>query len=95
MCPPLFDCLLARCNDVGLLAEELDPQTGRMRGRDQGLQLKLFAMSVRRGKLARFTMHTRPLGRALLSGQSGLSVALQARHRGSDTRPFGVQPCPA
>jgi GH15 family glucan-1,4-alpha-glucosidase len=28
----LFERLLSRCNDVGLLAEELDPQTGRMLG---------------------------------------------------------------
>ncbi|MGH6944662.1 MAG: glycoside hydrolase family 15 protein [Geminicoccaceae bacterium] len=28
----LFERLLARCNDVGLLAEELDPRTGRMLG---------------------------------------------------------------
>src|SRR5262249_12295030 len=28
----LFDRLLSRCNDVGLLAEELDPRTGRMLG---------------------------------------------------------------
>jgi GH15 family glucan-1,4-alpha-glucosidase len=28
----LFDRLLLRCNDVGLLAEELDPATGRMLG---------------------------------------------------------------
>jgi len=28
----LFDRLLARCNDVGLLAEELEPTTGRMLG---------------------------------------------------------------
>ncbi|MEO5881008.1 MAG: glycoside hydrolase family 15 protein [Caldimonas sp.] len=28
----LFEALLARCNDVGLLAEELDPRTGRMLG---------------------------------------------------------------
>jgi GH15 family glucan-1,4-alpha-glucosidase len=28
----LFDRLLARCNDVGLLAEQLDPSTGRMLG---------------------------------------------------------------
>jgi len=28
----LFERLLARCNDVGLLAEELDPHTGRMLG---------------------------------------------------------------
>ena len=28
----LFERLLARCNDVGLLAEEFDPQTGRMLG---------------------------------------------------------------
>jgi GH15 family glucan-1,4-alpha-glucosidase len=28
----LFELLLARCNDVGLLAEEFDPQTGRMLG---------------------------------------------------------------
>src|SRR5580700_2926743 len=28
----LFDRLLGRCNDVGLLAEELDPLTGRMLG---------------------------------------------------------------
>jgi GH15 family glucan-1,4-alpha-glucosidase len=28
----LFDRLLARCNDVGLLAEELDPLSGRMLG---------------------------------------------------------------
>ena len=28
----LFDCLLSRCNDVGLLAEEFDPLTGRMLG---------------------------------------------------------------
>ena len=26
----LFERLLSRCNDVGLLAEELDPQSGRM-----------------------------------------------------------------
>jgi GH15 family glucan-1,4-alpha-glucosidase len=28
----LFERLLARCNDVGLLAEEFDPATGRMLG---------------------------------------------------------------
>jgi GH15 family glucan-1,4-alpha-glucosidase len=28
----LFDRLLARCNDVGLLAEEVDPLSGRMLG---------------------------------------------------------------
>jgi GH15 family glucan-1,4-alpha-glucosidase len=28
----LFERLLTRCNDVGLLAEEFDPQTGRMLG---------------------------------------------------------------
>ena len=28
----LFTRLLSRCNDVGLLAEELDPLTGRMLG---------------------------------------------------------------
>jgi GH15 family glucan-1,4-alpha-glucosidase len=28
----LFGRLLARCNDVGLLAEEVDPMTGRMLG---------------------------------------------------------------
>ncbi len=28
----LFDRLLSRCNDVGLLAEEFDPLTGRMLG---------------------------------------------------------------
>jgi GH15 family glucan-1,4-alpha-glucosidase len=28
----LFDRLISRCNDVGLLAEELDPLTGRMLG---------------------------------------------------------------
>jgi GH15 family glucan-1,4-alpha-glucosidase len=28
----LFDRLLARCNDVGLLAEELDPVSGHMLG---------------------------------------------------------------
>ena len=28
----LFERLLARCNDVGLLAEEFDPLTGRMLG---------------------------------------------------------------
>ncbi len=28
----LFECLLSRCNDVGLLAEEIDPLTGRMLG---------------------------------------------------------------
>ena len=28
----LFECLLSRCNDVGLLAEEIDPLTGAMLG---------------------------------------------------------------
>jgi len=28
----LFERLLSRCNDVGLLAEEIDPKTGRMLG---------------------------------------------------------------
>jgi GH15 family glucan-1,4-alpha-glucosidase len=28
----LFERLLTRCNDVGLLAEEFDPLTGRMLG---------------------------------------------------------------
>jgi GH15 family glucan-1,4-alpha-glucosidase len=28
----LFERLLSRCNDVGLLAEEFDPVTGRMLG---------------------------------------------------------------
>ena len=28
----LFERLLSRCNDVGLLAEEFDPLTGRMLG---------------------------------------------------------------
>ena len=28
----VFERLLARCNDVGLFAEEFDPQNGRMLG---------------------------------------------------------------
>ncbi|HJU25776.1 MAG TPA: glycoside hydrolase family 15 protein, partial [Rhodanobacteraceae bacterium] len=28
----LFESLLSRCNDVGLLAEEFDPRSGRMLG---------------------------------------------------------------
>jgi GH15 family glucan-1,4-alpha-glucosidase len=33
----LFDRLLARCNDVGLLAEQVDPLTGRMLGNSHRL----------------------------------------------------------
>ena len=39
-----------------------------------------------------------PFGAAAVlrgAGQSGIPLVLQARHRGWDTRPFGVQPCPA
>jgi GH15 family glucan-1,4-alpha-glucosidase len=31
----LFDRLLVRCSDVGLLSEELDPETRRMLGKFQ------------------------------------------------------------
>jgi hypothetical protein len=34
----LFERLLTRCNDVGLLAEEFDPASGRMLGNFPGLQ---------------------------------------------------------
>jgi GH15 family glucan-1,4-alpha-glucosidase len=73
----LFDRLLSRCNDVGLLAEEFDPVTGRMLGNFPQAYSHVGLINC----ALNFSRQTGPAEERALSELSGGAPAMASRLR--------------